>query len=162
MKNKISLPDLDPTDLRMLALLQDDATLSSAALGEQLSLSVTPAWRRRKHLEELGVIRGYRANLDRRMLGYGVMAFVQVRFEGHANDAPDRFEALVKTLPEVLTCHKVTGEADYVLTVLARDLDDYGDFVEQVLRRQPGVAAIQSSLSLREVKYETRVPITNT
>jgi DNA-binding Lrp family transcriptional regulator len=151
--------ELDATDRQMLRLLQNDGGLSNAALGEQLSLSVTPCWRRRKHLEEQGAIKDYQANLDRRILGFDVLAFVQVRFGAHADDAPDRFEEAIKDVPEVLMCHKVTGDADYMLQVLATDLDSYGEFVERVLRRQQGIVSIQSSLALREVKSTSRVPV---
>ena len=110
-------------------------------------------------MEELGIIKDYQANLDRRKLGYDVMAFAQVRFGNHSANAPDEFEQVILKLPQVLSCHKVTGEADYVLTVLANDLESYGRFVEEVLRRQPGIASIQSSLALREVKAVSRIPV---
>lgn len=151
--------DLDAVDRAMLARLQQDGSLSSSALAEQLSLTVTPCWRRRKRLEELGYIRDYQANLDRRKIGFDVLAYAQVRFGDHSGDAPDRFERVIQELPQVLSCHKVTGAADYVLTVLAADLESYGRFVEDVLRRQPGVATIQSSLALREIKAATRIPV---
>lgn len=159
MGKNLLLIDLDGVDKDLLRLLQMDATLSSAALGERLSMTVTPCWRRRKRLEELGVIKDYQANLDRRKLGFDVFAFAQVRFGNHSGDEPDRFEKVIQELPEVLSCHKVTGGADYVLTVVATDLDSYGRFIEQVLRRQPGIAAIQSSLALREIKSVSRIPI---
>lgn len=159
MRNDIPLNDLDRTDRLLLGLLQDDATLSNAVLGERLSMTATPCWRRRKRLEDQGFIRGYQAQLDRRKLGFGVLAFAQVRFGEHAGKAPDRFEELVQRRPEVLSCHKVTGEADFALTVVATDLESYGRFVEDVLRKQPGVATIQSSLSLREIKSVTKLPV---
>lgn len=159
MSKDFAKSDIDDVDRALLRQLQDDGSLSSAALGERLSLSPTPCWRRRKHLEQLGIIRDYQANLDRRKLGYDVLAFVQLRFANCADQAPDRFEQNMQTFPQVLSCHKVTGEADYILTVLASDLNSYGHFLEQVLRRQPGVTAIQSSLSLREVKTGTRIPV---
>lgn len=159
MSKNVLTAEMDGVDREMLRLLQDDATLSSAALGERLSLTVTPCWRRRKRLEDMGVIRDYQANLDRRKLGYDVLAFAQVRFGDHSTVAPDEFERVVLGLPEVLSCHKVTGEADYFLSVLAKDLDSYGRFVEEVLRRQPGIASIQTSLALREVKAVTRIPV---
>lgn len=159
MGKSFALDELDSVDRSLLRLLQDDGTLSSAALGEKLSITVTPCWRRRKRLEDLGIIKDYQANLDRRKLGYDVMAFAQVRFGNHSANAPDDFEEVIRGLPEVLSCHKVTGEADYVLTVLATDLESYGRFVENVLRRQPGISSIQSSLALREVKAVTRIPV---
>jgi len=159
MSKAFAIEQLDDTDRELLRLLQEDGTLSSAALGERLSMTVTPCWRRRKRLEELGIIKDYQANLDRKKLGYDVMAFAQVRFGNHSANAPDEFEQVILKLPQVLSCHKVTGEADYVLTVLANDLESYGRFVEEVLRRQPGIASIQSSLALREVKAVSRIPV---
>jgi DNA-binding Lrp family transcriptional regulator len=160
MQKKISKRiSLDETDLAILELLQEDANISNAELSERLSLSLTPCWRRRKRMEEAGVIKGYQANLDRRMLGLDIMAFVHIRFSTHADHAPDAFEAVIAQLPEVLACHKITGDADYVLQVLAEDLDSYSDFIEQVLRRQVGIASIQSSLALREVKAGSRMAI---
>ena len=159
MSKVFAIEQLDDTDRELLRLLQEDGTLSSAALCERLSMTVTPCWRRRKRLEELGIIKDYQANLDRRKLGYDVMAFAQVRFGNHSANAPDEFEQVILKLPQVLSCHKVTGEADYVLTVLANDLESYGRFVEEVLRRQPGIASIQSSLALREVKAVSRIPV---
>ena len=161
MSTKKPRIDLDATDREMLRLLQEDAGLSNTALGERLSLSVTPCWRRRKRLEDEGLIKDYQANLDRRMLGFDVLAFVHVRFDAHTDDAPDRFEQVIQTLPQVLSCHKVTGDADYVLQVLATDLDAYGEFVERVLRKQRGIASIHSSLALREVKSTSRIPVSD-
>lgn len=159
MSEEFALNELDDTDRALLRLLQGDATLSNAALGELLNMTVTPCWRRRKRLEEQGYIVGYQANLNRRKLGFGVLAFVHVRFGDHSGDAADRFERVVQALPQVLSCFKVTGEADFALTVLATDLESYGRFVEEVLRKQRGVATIQSSLALREVKQITSIPV---
>lgn len=159
MSEENAFNELDDTDRALLRLLQSDATLSNAALGELLNMTVTPCWRRRKRLEEQGYIVGYQANLNRRKLGFGVLAFAQVRFGDHSGDAADRFERVIQALPQVLSCFKVTGEADFALTVLATDLESYGHFVEEVLRKQPGVATIQSSLALREVKQVTRIPV---
>ncbi|AVS69490.1 AsnC family transcriptional regulator [Paracidovorax avenae] len=151
--------ELDDVDRALMRLLQDDATLSNAALGEQLNMTVTPCWRRRKRLEEQGYILGYQANLDRRKLGFGVLAFTQVRFGDHTDHAADKFERVILAQPEVLSCYKVSGEADFTLTVLARDLESYGRFVEGFLRQQPGVVMIQSSLALREIKQVSKVPV---
>jgi DNA-binding Lrp family transcriptional regulator len=156
--NKLKI-DLDATDREMLRLLQADAGLSNTALGERLSLSVTPCWRRRKRLENEGVIKDYQANLDRRILGFDVLAFVHVRFNAHTDDAPDRFEQMIQALPQVLSCHKITGDSDFVLQVLATDLDAFGEFIERVLRKQRGIASIHSRLALREVKSTSRVPV---
>ncbi len=151
--------EMDALDRSMLRLLQDDGAVSNAALGEKLSLSVTPCWRRRKRLEDEGVITGYQANIDRRAVGLNLLAFVHLRFNVHSDKTADNFEAVIRSRPEVLSCHKITGDADYILQVVAADLDAYGEFVERVLRRQPGIASIQSSLALREVKFSSRVPV---
>lgn len=151
--------ELDGVDRAMLRLLQEDGALSNATLGEKLSLSVTPCWRRRKRLEDEGVITGYQANLDRRALGMNVFAFVLVTFNMHSDKDSDHFENVMRRHDEVLSCHKITGAADYILQVVATDLDAYAEFVEHVLRKQAGVSSIQSSLALREVKFSSRVPV---
>lgn len=157
-KNRASV-ELDGVDRAMLRLLQEDGALSNATLGEKLSLSVTPCWRRRKRLEDERVITGYQANLDRRALGMNVFAFVQVTFNMHSGQDSDHFEDVMRRHDEVTSCHKITGAADYMLQVVAADLDAYAEFVERVLRKQAGVSSIQSSLALREVKFSSRVPV---
>ena len=159
MGKKSLTVELDVIDKAMLRFLQDDGALSNATLGEKLSLSVTPCWRRRKRLEDEGVITGYQANVNRRTLGMDVFAFALVTFNMHSDKAADNFEAVIKNRAEVLACHKITGSADYLLQVVATDLDSYGEFVERVLRRQMGISSIQSSLALREVKFSSRIPV---
>ena len=151
--------DLDATDLTILRVLQQDGALSNPKLAERLSLSVTPCWRRLKRLEREGYIKDYQSNLDRRKLGYDVLAFVRLSFAIHTDDAPNRFELAIQARPEVLSCHKITGDADYLLQVVTPSLDAYSDFVERVLRQTPGVHAIHSSLALREVKASSRLPV---
>lgn len=154
--NRVSL---DSADRLMLRLLQADGSMSSIAVGEQLSLSTTPTWRRRKRLEEEGVITGYEAIINRRAVGLNLTAFVQISFNMHSDKAADVFESVMRSNPYVLSCHKVTGSADYILQIVAADLDAYGEFVEKVLRTQPGISSIHSSLALREIKDTHRLPI---
>lgn len=150
---------VDKTDARILERLQLDGRLSNAKLAEELSLSETPCWRRLKRLEDEGVIEGYQAILNRRKLGLGVLAFVQLACTQHGEEATAAFEAAIRDCPNVLTCHNTTGEADFLLQVVAKDLDDYSRFVEQVLRKLPGVSSIRSNISLRELKSSNRFPI---
>ncbi|TXH88890.1 MAG: Lrp/AsnC family transcriptional regulator [Rhodoferax sp.] len=150
---------LNPTDITLLELLQQDGSLTTAQLAEHVSLSVTPCWRRLKRLEEDGVIQGYQANLDRRKLGLDVLAFVQIRFMVVTDAATQQFEDTVLAHPAVLSCHKITGEADYMLQVVATDLDAYGSFMETVLRKLPGISSIHSNLALREIKATHRFPL---
>jgi DNA-binding Lrp family transcriptional regulator len=150
---------LDPTDLDILRALQADGRLPSAKLSEKLSLSETPCWRRLKRLEAEGYIEGYQANLSRKKLGYGVVAFVQVTLGNHAGEAPLQFEQLVANMPEILSCHNVTGDCDYMLQIVAEDLDSYGTFIRDQLRKLPAVTSIRSNLSLLEVKASTALPV---
>ncbi len=150
---------LDSTDIAILRALQRDGRLTNARLAEQVALSETPCWRRLKRLEADGYISAYRADLNRRKLGLGVVAFVQVTLGDHAGDTPLQFEQHVAAMSEVLFCHNVTGECDYLLQIVAADLDAYGAFVRDTLRRLPGVSAIRSNLSLREIKASHALPL---
>lgn len=150
---------LDETDRRILALLQKDGRLSNAKLAEQLNLSETPCWRRLKRLENEGYIEGYQARLNRHKLGMGVVGFAQVTFGDHSGQAPMEFEQQMAQMPEILSCHNVSGDCDYILQIVAEDLESYGDFVRDRLRVLPGITAIRSSLSLREVKTGQQLPV---
>lgn len=158
MSKNISVNELDDTDRAILRLLQQDGTMSSSKLAEHLSLSVTPCWRRLKSLEGAGYIKDYQANLDRRKLGYGVFSFINLSFSSVGNDMPNRFEEMIKDCANVLSCHKITGNADYLLQVVAEDLDRYSDFIE-MLRTVPGIHSIHSNLALKEIKATTRLPV---
>ncbi|MDR7305977.1 Lrp/AsnC family transcriptional regulator [Rhodoferax saidenbachensis] len=150
---------LDKIDLAILAKLQQDGRLPNAKLAEAFSLSEASCWRRQKRLEEAGVIEGYQATLNRRKLGIGVMAFVQIVCTQHGEEITANFERQVRACPNVLDCHNITGEADFLLKVVAKDLDDYSRFVERFLRQLPGVLSIRSSISLREMKAAKGLPV---
>ncbi|HTN66369.1 MAG TPA: Lrp/AsnC family transcriptional regulator [Burkholderiaceae bacterium] len=159
MKKKVPYRDLDEVDLAILRDLQDDGRLSNAKLAERLSLSETPSWRRLKRLEEEGYIEGYQANLNRRKLGFGVLAFVQLNFFSHNAKDFAEFTQTIQACPEVLACHQMTGQTDYLLQVVFEDLDAYRLFIDRVLRNLSGVSTINTSLSLREIKLSNRLPI---
>ncbi len=150
---------VDRIDTEILTCLQSDGRLSNARLAEKVGLSETPCWRRLKRLEETGIIEGYQAVINRRALGLGVMAFVQLTCSEHDEETTAAFQKAIEKSPNVLSCHNTTGDADFLLQVVARDLDDYSRFVEKVIRRLPGVTGIKSSLSLRELKSSNRLPI---
>ncbi len=151
---------MDKVDIAISDRLQRDGRLSNVKLAEQLSLSEASCWRKQKRLEECGVIEGYQAILNRKKLGLGVMAFVQISCTDHNEEATARFEKIIESAPQVLSCHNTTGEADFLLQVVAKDLDSYSRFVEKVLRKLPGVSSIRSNLSLRELKTTNRLPVT--
>ncbi|MEC8325101.1 MAG: Lrp/AsnC family transcriptional regulator [Pseudomonadota bacterium] len=151
--------ELDKTDKRILELLQSNGRLSSAKIASTLALSETPCWRRIKRLEEQGYIEGYQANLNRRKVGFGVMAFVQLTYIEHDEKTTKDFEQMILACDNVLTCYNMTGDADFLLQVVAKDLDDYSTFIDNVLRKLSGVSSIRSSISLKEIKSSSRLPI---
>lgn len=151
--------NIDETDYALLDLLQKDGRASNVKLAENLNLSETPCWRRLKRLEDVGFIKGYQANLNRRLLGFGVFAFVQIRFAIHTDDSPEHFEQAIQGIPEILSCHNVTGEADYLLEIVSEDLETYEKLLSKVIRKLPGVTSIKSSFSLREVKASAILPL---
>lgn len=153
------MDSLDKTDLAILREVQADGRLSNARLSEKLALSETPCWRRLKRLESERFIEGYQAVLSRKKLGYGVVGFAQVTIGDHASDDPLIFEKEVANIPEILSCHNVTGDYDYLIQIVAKDLDAYGAFIRDRLRKLPGVASIHSNLSLREVKSTLSLPV---
>jgi Lrp/AsnC family leucine-responsive transcriptional regulator len=150
---------LDKTDARILAELQRDGRQSVVDIAERVGLTHTPCLRRIRHLEDTGVIRGYTAVLDPAAVGLRVTAFVQVKLERHVDDTMTRFMQAVETIDDVVSCHATTGNFDFLLTVLATDLDSLGTVVLKRLVALPGVRDIQSSIALRTVKRVGRVPL---
>lgn len=150
---------LDSTDLKILNALQDNGRLSNAELAEHVSLSASPCWKRLRRLEAAGLIRGYQAVLDRRALGYGVVAFVSILLENHTEKTCRNFEAGVMAMPEVVACHNTTGEHDYLLQIVAEDFDAYSEFVLNRLRTLAGVKEMLSTLSMRELKSSNKLPL---
>ncbi|OVZ55268.1 AsnC family transcriptional regulator [Pigmentiphaga sp. NML080357] len=159
MKKNAPTESLDDTDLQLMRYLQEDGRLSNAKLAQRVALSETPCWHRLRKLESEGYIQGYQAMLDRRKLGLGELAFISLNFSPHTAEAFAALEKLVEANDQVLTCHRVTGEADFVMMVVARDLDSVRDFIDKVLRTLPNVATVRTSLSLREVKFSSKLPL---
>lgn len=143
---------LDAADRRILHALQNDGRLTNVELAERAGMSASPCWRRVRQLEAAGIIRGYRAELDRRKVGLGVLALVSVEIDSHTEAEARRFEAEVARLPEVQACYSVSGQADFMLQVVAADLDSYADFAMNVIRRLPGIKAMHTSFVLKEIK----------
>lgn len=148
---------LDQADLALLRALQDDARLSTAELGARLSISQSPAWRRLKRLEQEGVIEGYRAVVNRKKLGLSVFAMVLIGMERHDDASARKFEKAVSELPQVVLCHGMSGPEDFLLLVVAEDLDDYSNTLLGKLRSLPGVKSIRTSFSLKAIKDEVAI-----
>ena len=151
--------DLDRTDLRILSALQDDAGQTNVELARTVGLSPSPCLRRVKALEAAGVIRGRRAIIDPAAVGLPISVFLQVALERQVEANLDRFEQAIVDWPEVLECYLMTGDADYLLRVVAPDLDAFHRFLMDRLTRAPGVASIKSSFALKQIKYGAGLPI---
>jgi DNA-binding Lrp family transcriptional regulator len=151
--------NLDKTDRAILLAIQADGRITNASLAEKVGLSETPCARRLKRLETEGYIAGYRAVLSKQAIQIGVTAFAMVRFGVHDRKLADQFEREIQGLLRIVSCHNISGSADYLLHVVARDLEDYGAFVRDVLRALPGVTSVESVLSLREVKRDSGLPL---
>ncbi len=149
----------DAIEKRILAALQKDGRLTNVQLAAEVGLSPSACLRRVQALEAAGVLAGHDVRLDAKKLGLGLTAFVQVQIvQDHARDI-ERFRATLATLPEVLACFAVTGEHDYVLRVVAPDLEAYEAFVMKRLLKLPGVRHVHSSFVLETVKDTVALPL---
>ena len=150
---------LDRYDIALLGELQRDARQSNADLAARIGLSPAPTWRRVRRLEELGVITGYRAEIDRRKIGLGVLAFVRVDAERDNADATRTLEEAIRNLPEVISCHYISGAGTFELQVLVTDLDAYSRWTMDTLFRLPNVKDLHTSFSLGEIKSSAALPL---
>lgn len=155
----MNMPQLDRVDRLILEELQGNARLSSADLAERVSLSTSPCWRRVKRLEEEGVIRAYQARLDPAKLGYQVTAFVHISLDKKDTRHLQVFERAAQAIPQVLSCHRISGRYDYQLMAVAEDLQAYGVFAETRINALPSVKEVYTSFVMREVKAPGTVPM---
>ena len=151
--------DLDTTDWKILARLQDEARISNVDLAKAVNLSPSPCLTRVRALEESGVIGRYVTLLDPLKLGLTVSVFIQVSLEKQMRNALDTFEASVLARDEVMECYLMTGDADYLLRVIVPDVQSIERFIVDYLAKIPGVASIKSSFALKQVKYKTALPL---
>jgi Lrp/AsnC family leucine-responsive transcriptional regulator len=150
---------LSSTDMKILEILQDDARVTNQVLAEKINISTSPCWRKVRKLEEDKVIQGYRAVLDRKKIGLGVMVFIRVVIDSHSEAEARKFEEEVTALEDVVACYSIGGDADFLLQVVASDLDSYADFAMSVVRRLPGIKEMQSMFVLKEIKPLVSYPI---
>ena len=150
---------MDATDLKLLAALQRRADMTAQELGEHLNLSPSQAARRRARLEAQGVIAGYRARLDPARLGLDVQAFVEVQMTAHNADNAASFLRLVGTLPQVMACWTLTGDADYLLRVWCDDLAALNALIQNRLLPHPAVARVQSQIVMDQPKADAGLPL---
>lgn len=150
---------IDTHDLAILKAVQGDSSLTNAALGEIVNLSASQCSRRRASLEAAGVIAGYGARLDPAKLGFGLRAIIRVNLRGHSAREDDSFVAFVRRQAPVVMAHSVSGDADYVLEVLVRDLAAFADFIHLHLLPHPQVAQVRSEIVLRTIKATQGLPL---
>jgi Lrp/AsnC family transcriptional regulator len=150
---------IDEIDRNVLDLLQRDASLSTAELARRVGLSMSPCWRRIRRLESLGVISRRVALLDRHKLGFEVMVFASVKLSAHGRQSLPEFEAAIENFHEVIACYVMTGDVDYLLQVVTRDIGSYESFLRNQLLQLPTVREVHSQIALNQLKYTTQLPI---
>lgn len=150
---------LSAIDARILAALQQDGRTTNQTLADGIGMSASPCWRRVRQLEEHKVIQGYRAVLDRRKIGLGVLVFVRVTIDRHSEVETRKFEQEVMALEDVVACYSIGGDADFLLQVVSRDLDTFADFAMSVIRRLTGIKEMQSMFVLKEIKPFVAWPV---
>lgn len=155
----MTTPVLTTTDVRILTALQQDGRITNQTLADQIGMSASPCWRRVRQLEEHRYIQGYRAVLDRRKIGLGVMVFVRISIGHHSEAEAKKYEEQVMLLEDVVACYSIGGDADFLLQVVARDLDSFADFAMSVVRRLPGIKEMQSMFVLKEIKPFVSFPV---
>jgi len=150
--------ELDATERQILRLLQTDGRMSNVTLAEQIGLSESPCFRRVKRLEEAGLIRGYSAIVDQRLLGLSVTAFVLVTMEKQPDAATEAFIAEVEAEAHIVECYATSGSHDYLMKVVARSIDHFSELCMQRILKFPGVMHVESSFSLKEIKHSRVLP----
>jgi Lrp/AsnC family transcriptional regulator len=151
--------ELDRFDRRILGLLQRDCSLSVAEIAKQVGLSTSPCWRRIAQLEKAGVIRKRVAVLDHARLGMEVIAFVNVRLSQHGRENLEDFENTIREYPEVLECFTVTGDTDYLLKIVTRDIQHFEAFLRNSLMTLPMIRETHSTIAVTEIKDTTELPL---
>ncbi len=150
---------LDDFDRRILALLQEDASLSAADIGARIGLSQSPCWRRINRLEKAGYIRARVALLDRHRLDLDVLVFALVKLNAHGRRSLPEFAEAIRERPEVQECFTIMGDMDFLLRIVVPDIQAYERFFFEVLSQLPGVQEIHSNIAMSEMKSTTRLPL---
>jgi DNA-binding Lrp family transcriptional regulator len=157
---KLRMITVDAFDLKMLAALQDDGRLTNQQLADLVGLSASQCSRRRMRLEQDKVISGYHADLAGEALGFNLIAFIHITLATHSPDNAKRFRALVNRVDDIQEAYSLTGDADYLLKAVLRDLKSLSDIVNNVLMPHPSVAHVRSSIVLDRLKESSKLPLT--
>jgi Lrp/AsnC family transcriptional regulator len=149
---------MDSTDLKILALLQEDASLSVADVAARVNLSQTPCWRRIQKLEEAGVIRKRVALVDPQSLGLDLTVFVEIQSPDHSKEWLDGFAQVLSKMPEVMEVYRMAGDVDYLLRISVANMAEYDDFYQQLIAEVP-LKNVTSRFAMERVKYTTAYPL---
>ena len=155
------MESIDKFDLRILEELQNDGRLTNAELAQRVGLSAAPCWRRVRALEEAGYIKGYHAEIDRHKIGLGVLAFVRIDAERNTGAGTLAMEEAIRNIPQIVSCHYISGAGTFELQVVSRDLDTFSQFARKVLINLPNVKDLHTSFSLGEVKASSSWPLSH-
>jgi DNA-binding Lrp family transcriptional regulator len=155
----VVLETMDKFDWAILNELQRNGRLTNAELAQRVGLSAAPCWRRVRALEDSGVIKGYRAEIDRQKVGLDVFAFVRLDAERNRGDVTRQLEEAILKIPEVISCHYISGTGTFELQVVCRDLNAFSVFARDVLLNLPNVKDLHTSFSLGEVKAAGALPL---
>jgi len=150
---------LEGFDVKILRALQAEGRLTNVELAQRIGLSPSPCLRRLKRMEAEGIVFGYSARIDRERLGLGVTVFVEVGLERHREEEAERFKKVILKLPQVVSCHTISGESDFLLEVVLADLNQYSEFVLKNLRKIPGIKDLRSSFALETIKPLSPLPL---
>lgn len=152
---------LDRIDIAILEHLQEEGRLSNVELADQVGLSSTPCLRRVRQLEQSGLISNYRAVLDRKQAGLGITVFVNVKIDGHRADNAAEAQEIFQDMEEVISCHVISGEADFLLEIVVPDLEAYEELIFKKLIVLPVVKDVHSNFVIRTVKNHAPLPLSH-
>ncbi|WAS99936.1 Lrp/AsnC family transcriptional regulator [Rouxiella chamberiensis] len=150
---------IDKIDRKLLAMLQEDCTLSLGELADAVNLTSTPCWKRVKRLEEEGIIRGRVALLDGEKLGLSLTAFVRIKTQQHSSQWYQNFVEQVESFPEVLSFYRMAGEFDYLMQVQVADMKSYDNFYKKLVSAVPGLLDVTSNFAMERIKSTTHLPL---
>ncbi|WP_299976618.1 Lrp/AsnC family transcriptional regulator [uncultured Pseudoteredinibacter sp.] len=150
---------MDKYDAQILHELQLEGRLSNRDLAERIALSPAPCWRRVKRLEDEGFIRGYSAQVDHKKIGLQIIAFVEVSLDIHHPETIQNFLSMIANEPGILECHSVTGQCDYLLKIVSKDMESYETFVSTQLLTAPGIRSVNTLISMRQNKLTSELPV---
>ena len=151
MKNT-NFIELDAKDIKILNILQEDSTLSVQAISNEIGLTNNPCWRRIKRLQESGIIERNTIAINRKLIGLGTTAFVTLRIDNHNVEWLDRFAKCIREMSEVIECHRMTGDVDYLLKIAVKDLNHYDAVYQKLVAKVPGLTDVSSTFSMEEIK----------